>query len=476
MTSAEGNSALKDPLIGRVIQGRYRISCAIGKGGMGVVYEAQHLLIGRKVAVKTLTARASLSSACVLRFRREARAAALVGNSHVVDVLDMGEFDDGSLYIVLEHLDGVHLGWAVAQERRFSASRAVRVLCQLCDALSAVHAAGIVHRDLKPENIFLIERDGEPDFVKVLDFGVCKFKDAEGVSLTATGDTVGTPLFMAPEQVEGRTDIDHRTDIYALGAILYFLLTGRAPFEAMTLPKLFMRICTEPPPSARAADGSVPPGLDAVVQRALSKSPELRFETCAAFRQALLPFSEAAAPPSGIRGSVEMDATVPDATAAVFMGDGPPENDTVGLVQSLKLRRPRFRAVRAVAVVATVAAAVLAAFLTPSAKPVAAPAASARVPNVSAAQTAKPAQEISAPPIDLGEPVGTSRPAAAKASAGPRRKPNAPAPAPAMSASRELPEGSAAASDPPAPAPAPVASASAEFPELGLNRGPKRDL
>src|SRR5690606_12631265 len=124
-----------------------------------------------------------------------------------------------SFYMVLEHLDGVELGFAVAAARRFSVTRAVHVLCQLCDALSAVHAAGIVHRDLKPENVFLIDCDGAPDFVKVLDFGVCKFSGADAGRLTVSGDTVGTPLFMAPEQAEGRSDIDHRTDIYALGAI-----------------------------------------------------------------------------------------------------------------------------------------------------------------------------------------------------------------------------------------------------------------
>ena len=251
MTSAVGTSALKDPLIGQVIQGRYRVHRAIGSGAMGVVYEAHHLLIGRKVAIKVLTARGLLSGDCAARFRREARAAAQVGNSHVVDVLDMGQLDDGSLYIVLEHLAGVHLGWAVAQAGPFSVPRAKHVLCQLCDALSAVHAAGIVHRDLKPENIFLIARDGEPDFVKVLDFGVCRFNDGDGMSLTGSGDMVGTPLFMAPEQVENQRHIDRRTDVYALGAILHFLLTGRAYSSSRCSRSALLRPLVILPSSAR---------------------------------------------------------------------------------------------------------------------------------------------------------------------------------------------------------------------------------
>jgi serine/threonine-protein kinase len=286
MFSAEGYSAPGDPLIGQIVQERYQIMHAIGKGAMGVVYEAQHLLIGRKVALKTMAAQA-VSPAGVERFRREAKAAAAVGNSHVVDVLDMGRLEDGSLYIVMERLDGVDLGFAVALEQRFSVGRTVHVMTQLCDALSAIHAAGIVHRDLKPENIFLTTRDGAPDFVKVLDFGVCKVNDPEGSRLTATGDTLGTPLFMAPEQVEGRSDCDHRVDIYALGAILHYVLTGRAPFDAPNLPALLLRICHEPPPSLASTESYLSFELDAIVQRALSKDRNARFDSCAAFKAAL---------------------------------------------------------------------------------------------------------------------------------------------------------------------------------------------
>jgi len=340
MFSAEGYGAPRDPLVGQVIQGRYQIVHAIGKGAMGVVYEAQHLLIGRKVALKAMAAHAA-SPAGVERFRREAQAAAAVGNSHVVDVLDMGQLENGSFYIVMEHLNGVDLGFAVALEQRFSVGRAIHILSQLCDALSAIHAAGIVHRDLKPENIFLSTHDGAPDFVKVLDFGVCKVNDAAGARLTATGDTVGTPLFMAPEQAQGRTDCDRRADIYALGAILHFVLTGRAPFDAPNLPALFLRICQSPAPSLRSTDSSVSVELDAIVQRALSKDPNARFSSCDAFKAALRSLQAT---------SDEMAATLPCAVQESRLGDEAWGNSTASLVDSLRLRRPRWLGIGAAAV------------------------------------------------------------------------------------------------------------------------------
>jgi len=335
MTSAEGNSAPRDPLIGRVIQERYRIVRAIGKGAMGVVYEAQHLLIGRKVALKTMATHA-LTPAGVQRFRREAQAAAAVGNSHVVDVLDMGRLEHGSFFIVMEHLNGVDLGFAVALEQRFSVGRALHVLVQLCDALSAIHAAGIVHRDLKPENIFLTTRDGATDFVKVLDFGVCKFNDAEGGRLTDTGDTLGTPLFMAPEQVEGRSDCDQRVDIYALGAILYFVLTGRAPFDAPNMPALFLRILREPAPSLASTDSYLSFELDAIVQRALSKDPSARFDSCSEFKAALCALQ---ATPS------EVAATLPGAIEASRLTEyawGNLGSGSTALIRTQPRRRPRW--------------------------------------------------------------------------------------------------------------------------------------
>lgn len=288
MTMAELPSEQPDPWIGRVVHNRYAIRRFIGRGGMGVVYEAEHVVIGRKVALKMLAGRAAFGASNLERFRREARAAAAVGNAHIVDVLDMGELEDGTQYIALEYLEGADLGFVVASHPPFALSRAVDIVCQLCDALAAVHAASIVHRDLKPENVFLIERDGVRDFVKVLDFGVCKFHEPTAPRVTLTGDTVGTPQFMAPEQVECRSDIDHRTDIYALGGILYFLLAGVPPFCANSLPKIYMKICSEPAPSLLGSRPDLPASIDAVLQRALSKNRAERFASCHELKAALL--------------------------------------------------------------------------------------------------------------------------------------------------------------------------------------------
>ena len=285
----------RDPLIGSLLQGRYRVLQRIGKGGMGVVYLAEHVLIRRKVAIKTLHANPPAAPAIVERFHREALAATAIGDQHVVDVTDMGLLDDGAYYIVMEYLDGADLAFTVAAEGRLAIPRAVRIVLQLCDALTAVHAAGIVHRDLKPENLFLIDRAGQRDFVKVLDFGVCKLTELHDGSyhkLTGTGAALGTPHFMAPEQIEGRPDVDHRADLYAVGGILHHALAGEAPFDAPSLPRLFMRICNDPPPPLRQLRGDVPAALEAVVLRALAKEPEDRFESAAELKAALEPFAE----------------------------------------------------------------------------------------------------------------------------------------------------------------------------------------
>jgi PAS domain S-box-containing protein len=282
----------RDPLIGQLVEGRYRIEKRIGKGGMGIVYLAEHVLLQRKVALKTLCERACASHEMVARFKREATAAAAIGNAHVVGVTDMGQLDDGSDFVVLEYLEGIELAHAVATSGTFSLARALHVTMQLCDALSAVHAAGIVHRDLKPENLFLVERDDDRDFVKVLDFGVCKLLErVPGEEpLTHTGEAIGTPQHMAPEQIESPAAVDVRTDVYATGAILYYALTGSAPFDGATLPRLLMRICSEPPPPLRASRPDLSPALEAVIALALERRPELRYQSSAELRRALEAF------------------------------------------------------------------------------------------------------------------------------------------------------------------------------------------
>ena len=282
-----------DPKIGMVLQDRYRIVRKLGEGGMGAVYEGEHVLIKRRVAIKCLHGQFAQNPEIVARFHREALAATSIGHENIIEVTDMGRFDDGSVFMVLEFLDGRDWSDDIEGHGPQPLGKTVRILLQVCDALTAAHAKGIIHRDLKPENIYLIERAGNPDFVKVLDFGISKFKHAggPGKGMTQTGTTLGTPYYMAPEQAQGKKDIDHRADVYSLGVILFQALTGQYPFDDESYPMLVLKICTEPPPSLRAYRPDIPPEVDEIVQRALAKEPDGRFADTAELRQALAPFS-----------------------------------------------------------------------------------------------------------------------------------------------------------------------------------------
>src|SRR4029450_11912856 len=212
-------------LVGTLLAGRYRIKKLCGEGGMGRVYEAEHVEIGRRVAVKVLHPAYSRTPEVVERFRREARAASKVGHPNIVDVTDSGTTDDGSFFFVMEFIEGVELGLVIFKEGPMAVQRALHIGAQMCDALQAAHDAGIIHRDLKPENVLLITKEGQPDFVKVLDFGIAKSTEVEetaksGRRLTRPGVAMGTPEYMAPEQAAGKP-ADPRSDIYAVGSILY---------------------------------------------------------------------------------------------------------------------------------------------------------------------------------------------------------------------------------------------------------------
>ena len=286
---------VQDPLLGTEIQGRYRVLQRLGAGGMGVVYLGEHILIRRKVAIKTLHPHYAADPSVVSRFHREALAATAVGNEHIVEVTDMGHLSDGSLFMVLEYLEGHNFGEEISRQGALPVGRVSRIICQMCDALTAVHEKGIVHRDLKPDNIFLVKRSSNPDFVKILDFGISKFKsslDGKSANLTNTGATLGTPHFMAPEQAEGRGEIDLRADIYALGGIMFYALSGRHPFDADTFLALMMKICTEPAPSVRAHLPHLPAELEFAIARCLAKNPQERYQSCAELKAALLPFCD----------------------------------------------------------------------------------------------------------------------------------------------------------------------------------------
>ncbi|MDH4281969.1 MAG: serine/threonine protein kinase, partial [Myxococcales bacterium] len=266
-----------DGLIGRTIDGRYRVDAVLGEGGMGLVYRVTHTRLNKPLAMKVLRRENTRDPEVIARFRREAESASGIGNQHIVDISDFGTLDDGSTYFVMECLQGVDLIDAIDVAERMPEERAVRIALQVCRALGAAHDAGIVHRDLKPENVFLVRRDDAEDFVKVLDFGIAKVANGPK-RLTRAGEVLGTPHYMSPEQCQG-DDVDLRTDIYALGVLLYEMVTGHVPHDADTMMGILTKQMYEDPipPKVRAAD--VSDQLEQVIMRCLEKERERRYQT-----------------------------------------------------------------------------------------------------------------------------------------------------------------------------------------------------
>jgi hypothetical protein len=265
--------------------GRYRLKARIGSGGSGEVWLARDEQ-GRDVALKILHAQSSQVPMARLRFEREARAAASLHDPHTIRVIDWGASDDGVYFIAMELLDGSDLATLVRQSGPLPLARALSFIGQACESLAEAHAAGIFHRDIKPANLFAANVNGERDFLKLLDFGLAKLpRGADELTVTHEGWIGGTPSYMAPEACAG-TPTDERSDLYSLGAVLYFLVTGRAPFVAQTAAQVMMAHLNEAPlpPSQLAA---LPPSLDALVLRCLAKRPDDRFQTVRALQQAL---------------------------------------------------------------------------------------------------------------------------------------------------------------------------------------------
>src|SRR5450631_82169 len=264
-------------MIGRTI-GNYVVRSKIGEGGMGVVYRAEHPHINRQVAIKVLHPGADRQSEIVHRFFNEAKAATEIRNDHIVEVLDFGELSEGMPYLVMEWLEGQSLGELLRIETKLPVARSARIVCGIARALGAAHAKGVVHRDLKPDNVFLVNRNGDPDFVKVLDFGIAKLTSSSASAhyRTQTGAIIGTPAYMSPEQCRGAKEIDQRTDIYSLGVIGYQMLTGGLPFNAEALGELLFQHLSQTPIAAAAVEPSVPAPVSAIIARTLEKEPNRR--------------------------------------------------------------------------------------------------------------------------------------------------------------------------------------------------------
>ena len=277
---------------GVVLDGRYRLVRLLGKGGMGRVYEAEHLGLGGKIAVKVLGTQFAKDPKFRERFRREARSTSRIRHPNIVQILDFGETPDGSVYFAMEFLEGRDLQSILAKGGGLPWTRVQHLLAQVADALSAAHLKGVVHRDIKPANLFVLESEAVRDFVKVLDFGIAKIlaspneESVFGKKLTATGEVFGTVTYMAPEQAYGDSD-DPRVDIYSLGVVAYEALTGSAPFKGGSSFEILTRHVYEAPVPPRQRVPSLPLAMEQVVLRALAKKAEDRFASMEEFGRAL---------------------------------------------------------------------------------------------------------------------------------------------------------------------------------------------
>ncbi len=332
-----------DPFIGRdILDGQFQILQKIGSGGMGSVYKALQVAMNRMVAVKILHPKLANRKDLVSRFRREARAMSHLNHPNTTKVFLYGELEDGSLYIVMEFLEGKNLNQTVRAEGPFVVTRALPVLVQVCGALDEAHKAGIIHRDMKPENIFLCQQGGLKDYPKVLDFGLAKVTEREmrpgSLILTQEGMVFGTPEFMSPEQAQGKV-LTPASDIYSLAVILYEVLTGKLPFDAKS-PMEYIQLHVTGKPiklDARVPDKTFPPLLVEVMDRALAKRPEDRFamgSDFAAAMQAVMAGStklpESLLLPSGDAKTARFPAT-PSASGSAPGKTPPPDDGPPGM-------------------------------------------------------------------------------------------------------------------------------------------------
>ncbi len=286
-------SSLQVPPIGSTFAGRYHVEGLLGEGGVGLVLRATQLPNGRLVALKILSGEAASIDETVARFRREAQIASQIRNAHVVSVLDFGEADDGRQFIAMELLEGIDLANLIEQRGHLPTEEAVALTLQACAGVAAAHSQGLIHRDLKPANLFLARREGLPPVVKVLDFGLSKSLDKKAVHLTQTATAMGTPMYMAPEQIVSTKHVDQRCDQHAMAMVLFELLTGHPPYESPSATALAVAIATHPPPSVRSLRPNLPIALDEAIRKGLAKRPEDRFADLGVFAQAIVAFAPA---------------------------------------------------------------------------------------------------------------------------------------------------------------------------------------
>jgi len=276
----------RGPARDTILLGKYRVEATLGFGGMGVVIKAHNMAIDEYVAIKLLRDDVRIDQANIARFLREAKNAVKLKSEHVARIRDVGTFDDGRPYMVMELLEGADLGRVLLDHGKLERARAVDLVLQACDALAEAHALGIVHRDIKPTNLFVTLRRDDSELLKVLDFGISKAREGPELSLTQTSSMLGTPAYMSPEQMRSARAVDPRSDIWSLGTVLYELVEGRAPFDAQNFAELCVMVSTEPYAPLRVA-----PELASVIDRCLVKRVEERYQDISELAFALQPFA-----------------------------------------------------------------------------------------------------------------------------------------------------------------------------------------
>ncbi|HEY6356936.1 MAG TPA: serine/threonine-protein kinase, partial [Vicinamibacterales bacterium] len=346
-TVLEGGQAPRDENVGRSLDGKYRLDKRLSSGGMGTVYKATHLMLGKALAVKLIKADLPASPDVVRRFQREAKAASNLNHPNIVPAYDLGQTPDGTLYIAMEYIDGPSLK-EVIQAGPIDPARTITLLRQVASALSLAHKHDIIHRDLKPQNIMLTKDADGRDVAKLLDFGIAKTLDDSATQLTATGFSLGTPQYMSPEQAYGRP-VDGRSDLYSLGIILYEMLVGEVPFNDPSTPAVLVKQMTEAPtpPTLKRPDRQISPELAAIALRCLEKDPAKRFQTADEFSAAL----DAAAASLGatvlpLPGQVASTTPSPGTAATVVIGK-PPSGQTTQLPTPVPVASPADQTTRA---------------------------------------------------------------------------------------------------------------------------------
>jgi serine/threonine protein kinase len=426
-----------DARLGSTIGGKFRIVRWLADGGVGSVYEAQHLLIKRRFAVKFLRSDLLGRRDVLARFKREAEAAGALESENIGAAIDFGITGAGEPYLLMEYLEGSDLAALSAAVGPLPLERATDLMLQACAGMQCAHAAGVIHRDLKPRNLFVCRRSDGTDLLKVVDFGVAKLLDAEAMQqLTVTGSLLGTPAYMSPEQARGESALDARADVYALGAILYELLSGRLPHPGASHNALLYHIATEPALALASGDRPLPPALVAAVESALATRPEQRPASVQELAHALAPFARREPWPSAqVAPAVVLESGVQPGNSLIEAAASAP---ALPALKSQSLQRALPLAIVAAAVAGALAAARIGGLW--SARPRAvAPAPSQQAAALhesptagsrSSPESALPSRAATEPRPAVAElaPVA-SRPAAAERPKA-ERKPSLPAPRP----------------------------------------------